>query len=102
MIQNPATTSFASVDGPSVMTRLPPDTRRRVPLELRSRPSAPSNTPAFRMSSLNSLMAMARSLAGGPFSKASGGSGQQHHKSHGSGFLVVSSLLPGLLQFPGG
>src|SRR5579863_9217095 len=75
MIQNPAITSLASANGPSVITRLPPDTRSRVPLELGCSPSAPSSTPAFLMSSLNFIMAMTSSFLGGPCSSAPGGAG---------------------------
>src|SRR6266436_6345186 len=56
MIQKPAMTSLASAKGPSVMTGLPPDTRRRVPLEVGWRPSAASSTPALAMSWLNFLI----------------------------------------------
>src|SRR5712692_6273543 len=64
MIQKPAISSFASVKGPSVTVRLPPDTRMRVPLELGWSPSAASSTPAFAMSWLNFLIAVTISTLG--------------------------------------
>src|SRR5882724_550683 len=44
--------SFASVKGPSIMVRLPPEDLMRVPLELGCRPARSSSTPAFMSSSL--------------------------------------------------
>src|SRR6266404_5498667 len=76
MIQKPAITSLASAKGPSVMTGLPPDTRRRVPLEVGWRPSAASSTPALAMSWLNFLIGRTMSgLGTANFSRACAGAG---------------------------
>src|SRR5260370_42541179 len=64
MIQKPAINSLDSVKGPSVTTRLPLDTRIRVPLELGWSPSAVSSTPAFAISWLNFLIAVTISAGG--------------------------------------
>src|SRR5947208_13139048 len=53
MSQKPATSSFASANGPSVTVRLPPENLTRTPLELGWSPSPASITPAFTSSSLN-------------------------------------------------
>src|SRR5688572_32894555 len=52
MIQNPAISSFASVNGPSTTVRLLPEYLMRAPFELGLRPDASSSTPAFTSSSL--------------------------------------------------
>ena len=50
--QKPAISSFASVKGPSVTVRLPPENLTRAPFELGWSPSPASITPAFTSSSL--------------------------------------------------
>src|SRR6266851_1196084 len=76
MIQKPAITSLASAKGPSALTGLPPDTRRRVPLEVGWRPSAASSTPALAMSWLNFLIGRTMSgLGTANFSRACAGAG---------------------------
>src|SRR5713101_56890 len=82
MIQKPAITSLASVNGPSVTTRLPADTRMRVPLELGWSPSAPSSTPALVMSALNFLIGRTISGLGTAHSSRACTGRQQHHESH--------------------
>src|SRR5229473_2193824 len=94
MIQKPAITSLASANGPSVTTRLPPDTRMRVPLELGWSPSAPSSTPALAMSALNFLMGMTISgLGTAHFSRACTGAG-----SNIMNRIVVSPFGPGVAE----
>src|SRR5216684_7235481 len=91
MIQKPAITSLASAKGPSVMTGLPPDTRRRVPLELGWRPSAASRTPALAMSALNFLIGRTISgLGTAHFSRACTGAGNSIMKR-----IVMSPLALG-------
>src|SRR5262249_10459479 len=51
--QKPATSSFASVNGPSITVRCFPENRTRAPFELGCSPSPASITPAFTSSSLN-------------------------------------------------
>jgi len=50
--QKPAINSFASVKGPSVTFRFPPENLTRAPFELGWSPSAARSTPAFTSSSL--------------------------------------------------
>jgi hypothetical protein len=45
--QNPATSSFASANGPSMTVALPPENLTRAPRELGCNPSPASMTPAF-------------------------------------------------------
>src|SRR5215467_278936 len=77
MSQNPAITSLASVNGPSVTIFFPPVTRIRNPLDVAWSPSAERSTPAFFISSLYSLIAVTISLLGAAanFSNGSGGAG---------------------------
>ena len=51
--QNPATSSFVSLNGPSITVFFPLENRTRAPFELGCSPSPASITPAFTSSSLN-------------------------------------------------
>src|SRR6478736_5406426 len=55
-IQNPATSSLASENGPSTNERPAPLNTMRLPLELGCRPSPASITPAFTSSSLKFII----------------------------------------------
>ena len=54
--QNPATSSFASVKGPSMTVRFAPENRTRFAFEVGWSPSPATRTPAFASSSLNFVM----------------------------------------------
>src|SRR5262245_47345313 len=62
--QNPAISSLASANGPSITVRLSPENLTRAPLELGWSPSPASITPAFTSSSLK-LPIAARSFSSG-------------------------------------
>ena len=65
MIQNPATSSFDSENGPSVTVALPlPRKVSRAPFELACNPSPASITPAFTISSLNRPISASISFVG--------------------------------------
>src|SRR5712692_9196106 len=101
MIQNPAISSFASVNGPSVTTRLPPDTRMRAPLELGWRPSSLSSTPAFFMSASYFLIAVTISAGGAAhFSRASAGAGNNIMNRTIVSQLPRGRLLHARVPFP--
>src|SRR5207244_6795984 len=51
--QKPATSSFDSVNGPSMTVGVPPENLTRLPLDVGCRPSAAKSTPALTSSSLN-------------------------------------------------
>jgi DNA-binding beta-propeller fold protein YncE len=60
----PATSSFVSVNGPSVTVVRPPSKRKRAPFELACRPSPASSTPSFASCSLNLPISLRSSLEG--------------------------------------
>src|SRR5712691_13202292 len=62
--QKPATSSFASVKGPSITVRFVPENLTRAPFELGWSPSAASSTPAFASSSLYFIMSPRIFLSG--------------------------------------
>src|SRR5262245_30801559 len=63
-IQNPASNSFVSANGPSITVRLLPENLTRTPLELGCNPSPASITPAFASSSLNLPISVRSCLLG--------------------------------------
>src|SRR5262245_59809838 len=64
-----ATSSFDSVNGPSVTVTLPPATRMRAPFALGCSPSVATNTPAFDTSSMNTpIRCISSGLGGTPAS----------------------------------
>src|SRR5712691_804037 len=62
--QNPATSSFVSLKGPSITVRFPLENLTRAPFELAWSPSPASITPAFTSSSLNFPMSVRIFLSG--------------------------------------
>src|SRR4051812_31053148 len=64
-IANPATSSFASANGPSRIVSFPPVSRTRAPLSLGSNPSVASSTPDLRSSPMSFAISGRFCLHGG-------------------------------------
>src|SRR6266404_3274365 len=64
-IANPPTTSFASVQGPSVTDNLPPEWRTRAPRALGRQPSVANSQPALKPSSTSLPILAISSCEGG-------------------------------------
>ena len=76
-IQKPATSSLASVNGPSMTVRSRPSKRTLAPFEVGCRPSPASITPALTSSSLYLVIASSSSVLGITPASDSGLAGDQ-------------------------